>query len=203
MPALAKFLPYVLPHVQGCTLPFAEMAIRQSADEFCRKSRVLRETPDAIEVLPGQTEYEISPDTGGTVIYDVADVEISGQTLEAFEKNSAYMKWRTFFTLKKTGRETLLLLKTVPMQRGWMSLTLILVPEAGISTLPDPLFDDWREVLAAGALARLCATPNQPFTQLDLAQYQRGLFQDGVHAALVKATLGGGFKATLRVRPSP
>jgi hypothetical protein len=202
MQSLSKFFPYVLPHAQGCTQPFAEMALRQSADEFCRASRVLREHPEAIEVFPGKTAYEIESEENGMAIYDVADVEISGQSLEAFEKNSARAPHRRFYTLRKIDGETTLLLKKPPTQRGWMSLTLILAPEAGTSALSDPLFDDWREIIAAGALLRLCATPNQPFTNASLVQYHREVFRDGVTSAVAQATLGG-IKATLRVQASP
>jgi hypothetical protein len=202
MPALSKFFPYVLPHAQGCTQPFAEMALLQSADEFCRKSRVLRETPEDIAIVPGRTEYEIEPDANGVAIYDVDDVEISGQPLEAFEKNSARIPGKRFYSLKRSDGETLLVLKKPPAQSGWLSLTLILVPKAAATGLPDSLFDDWREAIASGALARLCATPNQPFSSSELAQYHQGLFRHAVVAAAAKATLGG-IKATLRTRPYP
>jgi hypothetical protein len=200
MKALSKFLPYVLPHVQGCTQTFAEMTLRQSADEFCRESRALRETPEEIGIVPGQTEVDLAPDGSGVVILDVADVEISGQPLEAFERNSAGIFGKKFYTLRKSNRETWLILKEPPARAGRLTLSLILVPEDTAPGLPDSLFDDWREAIVSGTLVRLITTPNQPFTNPELVQYHQGRFRRGVAAAIAKATLGG-FKATLRTIP--
>jgi hypothetical protein len=201
---LSKFFPYLMPQAQGLTEPFAEMMLRQAADEFCRKSRFLREFMD-IRVTPGQADYALSPDTSGAEVHDLI-ADLAGHRLQALPPDLQRSPARhpghpLFYTqFLQDGTPTLRLIGP-PKHPDVLALTLILRPSAKTAQLPDVLFDEWRETLVSGALARLCATPNQPFSSPDLAGYHRALFADGITQAVARATLGNG-KAPLHVRPA-
>lgn len=202
---ITKLLPYVLPHVQGCPDPFAEQAIRDSADEFCRCSRVLREFAEPISVVPGESDYELLSETPGMLAFDVAFVRFNNQPLTSSVPELQHRLSRNgngktrFYTVPTPG---IIRLIAPPDCAGTLELVLILRPGNSATSLPDAFCEEWKEGIVSGAISRLCATPNQSFSNGELSAYHQQRFEVETGRASSRAVLGN-TRATLRVQAHP
>jgi hypothetical protein len=203
---LSKFLPYVLPHVPGCTDPFAEQAVRDAADEFCQFSRAVREALEPITLAVGVSDYEISSETAGCVVYDVTDVMIDGSPIEPIQPEIInrlalpLSKGAMFYTIPFPG--TIRLVGKPTEHQTTLTMTGIIRPMESSTSVPDVLLNDWRDTIVSGALTRLMAVPEQPFTNTALVSYHRSFFNSGILRAANRGLLGN-TKVSLRVQAHP
>jgi hypothetical protein len=75
-------------------------------------------------------------------------------------------------------------------------------PQRGSLAIPDWLYEDWWEVIKAGALARLMVIPGQSWTNPGLASTFRREFDTGCREAKIEANKNR-TSASLRVRYNP
>lgn len=202
---IAKLLPFVLPHVPGCPDPFAEQALRDSADEFCRRSRVLREFAEPIRVISGESDYELLSEIPGMLAFDVVFVCLNHQSLSPLSPELQYRLSRNghggtrFYTVPTPG---IIRLMATPDCSGSLELVLILRPGNNATSLPDAFCEEWKEGIVSGAISRLCATPNQAFSNGELCAYHQQRFDVETRRAFSRAVLGN-TRATLRVQAHP
>ncbi len=68
--------------------------------------------------------------------------------------------------------------------------TVALTPTQTAAGLPDFIWNDYVEVLAAGTLARCMGMPDKPWTQMEQAKDKRAFFDHGITVAAAKAAKG-------------
>jgi hypothetical protein len=174
-------LPRVLEKAPQCPEPTAIRNLRDAAIEFCRRTRVWRETDtfDLTETCEPLAPFEGTqndesedPDTDkgkrlDPAMADWLDTEHSGWSVE--EGTPKFVTQRVPNTVQIT-----------PWSAGQLRLELILLPAQDTAELPDILIDTYPKEIADGALAAILALPKKEWTDLQTAAVHAGYFNDAL-----------------------
>lgn len=204
MKDLDAFMPAIRPYAPGCANVTAFAAIRLAAIEFCERTKLWR-WEDDFDVFADDAEQITTP--YGSVLLDLDKVFFEGDELERATPNYLDLHepgWRTFLQDGKPQYITQLELNTlrvVPSQAGHVNVYGWLKPSADAKQLPDFLSDQYREVIAAGALSRLLSQPGQPYTNPTNGAGYSALFEMKLTAISGKAP-NGQQRAPRRTRAS-
>jgi hypothetical protein len=192
--AYTAFLPYVLPGVYGCPDTAAEQAVRDTCIDFCKRTDLVQVILTPVDIVANQEDYTAVMPTGtqmarllgvawqGKWLTPVApddvqsDVALRGVTIGTAVP--AYGDPGYFF--QKTPETNVVSLYPIPNTALVAGLTIKVstYPTITSTTVDDQLFNEWHEEIAQGAIARLQATPGQPFSGNPLvarAVYERGI----------------------------
>lgn len=212
MKQLEDFFPDVLTEVPGCGPDLAKQAIRNTLIEFCEKTMIYQVTLDPITLLKGVAEYDIDPPEGYRV-HRIMKVWLRGSELSPIAPDMAsspeaysdfiggYSRSEaqpTGYLQRDSGTVTFL---PIPDQRYANAVTMrvALAPLRSSQAVEDFLFEQWGEVIAFGAKARLMLNPGKPFTNVEAATVQQARYISGRNDALQRA-LRGNVRSDLRVR---
>lgn len=174
MKSLSEFLTSINAYAPGCAVPTAYFGIRQAAIEFCERTKLWRHE-DELTVTAADPETIVTPT--GAVLIDIETATFNGgeplvpQTARWLD--ARYPTWRTGGVvdgepayLTQLDQNTV---RIVPGQAGTLNISMWLKPSQDCTTVPDFLPDQYRETIAWGALGRILMTPNQPYTNPQLA----------------------------------
>lgn len=209
MKDIELLLPRVFEAAAACPEPTAIRHLRDAAIEFCRRTRVWREsdefelTEDGCEGLApfqGTQIYEI---TSGSFVLD-ADGDEAGIPLDPvtidwldrerpgwrFEKGTP--RWIT-----QVAPNTV---RIAPRATGRLRLELILLPSEDAIELPDVLVDTYARQLADGAIGAILLLPTD-FRNPDLGAMHAGRFDQALGRFGARVPRGQQ-RAPRRVRPS-
>lgn len=178
------FYDLAVPDVPGCPLAMLDSALREAAIAFCEQSLAWKyEHPD-IAVVAATTEYPFVPPADAVVhaitYAQFADKEIKAHTSE---QNLRIWDWRhqTGAPEYVLGGITGLTLVPTPDTAGTLKLTVALKPSKDAPGVDDGMFDEYRQAIVHGALARLMLSPKKPYTDaaLGMAHQQQCAMQTG------------------------
>jgi hypothetical protein len=209
MTPLDEFLPYVLPDVPGCADVQALGAISSAAIEFCERSLVLQREHDPISVRANVGDYDLSPPSHHLVC----------KVMKAWYRNRVLVPYApddmddpgTYNPAHSTGGSTPIGYiqkdeRTITLCRApgadeanAVTLRVALKPTRHATSVDDALFEDWVEVIAAGAKSSLQIVPGKTFSNPQMAAFNQGAFIAGINVAMVKANKGH-TRANLSVR---
>lgn len=191
-------------YAPGCPDTTMYFGIRQAAIEFCERTRLWRYEDDLTSTV---AEAEILVAPTGAEIHEIELVLFNGQELEP--KSTSWLDenmlgWRAgilsgtphFYT--QTEPNTI---RIVPREAGSVDVAVWLKPSQDATELPDWLVDQYREVIAQGALARLLLIPNQAFTNADLGVAFANMFERKLDGMTTKS-LAGQQRAPVRTKAS-
>ena len=199
------FYEYVFPSVQGCPTSIVKHAIRSACIDFCARTLIWKQDSTLNDVIAGLSMYTFAPPSGAKVVtpYRVAikdadsgkDKELAAYSLETLESFSP--SWRedtseypdkyvliTDDTIRLIGTPT----RDLPES---LSAGVALKPTRDAEDCPSFLYEDWAEVIAAGALAKLHASKEKVWAIPELVSYYTKLYRDGISRARSKATKSG------------
>lgn len=203
MATLSNFYPYVLPEVPGCPEISVDVALRSSLIEFCEKSLVIQRDHDPLTVVAGVVDYDFEPPTGSLVIKVMKAWYKSEELipLAPDEVEDAELYNRSFSDANTAGSQPRYIL-----QKDERTFSLYPIPDANVangltmrvaykptrtaSSFEDVLFEDYAEVIAAGAKARLMMSPGKTYTNPQLAVAMMDMFGRGVNTARSRAGRG-------------
>lgn len=208
------FLDYVLPHVPGCTNEMAIHEIRNTAIEFCEKSMILQRDHDPVTIVKGTVDYDFEPPTGYLVTKIIKawykTKELTPLAPDEINKAEVYNRMFTGADVGQTDPRNILqkdertyTVYPVPMETAPMSLTMrvALKPTRASTTIDDVIFEDYAEIIGAGAKARLMMSPGKPYSNPQGAVAHLGMYQSGLNVARQRAVHGyvrGDLKVKLR-----
>jgi hypothetical protein len=185
MKDLDTLLGRVLERAAACPEPTALRYLRDAAIEFCRRTRVWRESDsftlsgDDAEVLavePGAVIYEISHARLGDIDLEPVTIDWLDAEEPGWRDDESGPRW---ITQSAPGT-----LRVAPApdddDDDELTVQLILIPSQDADQLPDFLVDDYPNVLADGALAKILALP------ADFGNPQLAI----MHAQLFEAEIG-------------
>lgn len=203
MTELDVFLPSIMPYAPGCPEPTAFAKILQAAQQFCERTRLWRDE-DSFELTGDDCNVMCAPD--GATVFQIESASVGGVPLEPIahaDLNRLHPHWREddgsaryisqFMpdsVLIAPGRAT-----------GTLRLTTILRPTDDAEMLPDFIAQQYRQVIADGALAEILMLPLQSFTDPDRAQFYALRFSSKLDA-LFHRNIKGQQRAPARTRPS-
>lgn len=196
------FHPFVLPYVGRAPLQTVDHALRQSAIELCGiAAHLWIERLDTLLAEPYQTEYALPLDDQVTIVkllrvtVDDRDVTLIAGGPDGVERRRTYVTDPTAWLIDRTTLNVVpVMAKDTPID-VWVGLK----PSQKAFELPERVFEHHMELVARGALARLYSIPGQPWTDLNLAEFQRTQFLADANSAARGAERG----FTRRSTPDP
>ena len=193
MKDIELLLPRVLEKAAACPEPTAIRHLRDACIEFCRRTRVWRES-DTFE-LSDDDDEALAP-YERTQIYEISnaafiapadpeddedateDTPLDPVTMDWLDKERP--NWRTeegqprYIT--QTGPNTV---RIVPKAAGSLRLELILLPAIDADQVPDILIDNYSREIADGAIGSVLLLPAE-FGNAQLGALHAGLFEQAL-----------------------
>lgn len=203
MKSIDEFLPKIHQFAPGIADPVAYEWIVQAAIEFCEKTRAWVDF-DEYTLSGIDPSGIIAP--ADSVIHEIATLNFNGEELQPrspADMDNLVPGWRQGRARGNPMYFTQMTPNTVavaPLQAGRITAWLTLKPSPDARMLPDFLSDQYRQVIADGALARILVLPNQPFTNPTLAQAMLTNFQ---YKLMTLATKGASGQQRARLRSKP
>jgi hypothetical protein len=205
--SLDAFHPDVAAHLAGCPDPVMDRAILNAAIEFCQRSLAWNETQDAETITLADLPYQVGGAPAGGVVCEVVSVSVDGNAVD--QKNARTLDARGDWRSETGVSEGYVMVAadTIDLWRRpaaadtvSMIVTAAYMPTRSASSLPDFLYTQHAESIAAGALARLFILPGQPWTDAGLATGWRGMFNAAADElrAKVMRSFGGPVRVTYR-----
>lgn len=170
MKAWTLYLPSVLPDVNTCPQPIAVQAVRDTAIDFCTDSRIWQETQPAYYLTAGGVSYDLDADVD-TRVQRIIEASIAGSEIAVLSVETCdrlYPGWR--FGLAGTPEAVTQMqpdqfsVLPQPTSTTAIVLSVVLVPTRDATEGPDFLFDEFYDVLCAGAKARLMLMKDKPWS---------------------------------------
>jgi len=203
MKAFSVFLNDVMPEVPGCTIEIATHAIKNSCIEFCEKSLIIQRDHDPVTVVAGIVDYDFEPPTGmlvtrimkawhkTLVLTPLApdDVEFAEVYNRLFNGANVDRKDPQYILQKDERTFSLYGIPATTVANG-LTMRVALKPSRSATTVDDVLYEDYAEVIAAGAKARLMMSAGKPYTNPQIAAVQLDMFRQGTNVARQRATRG-------------
>ena len=184
--------------VPGCPQPVALQALLDTAIDFCDRTRIVKHTTDPVPVRPGEPTYDIDLPSGTTVAR-VLNVWYDGRLLELapIQTVTAHGAYVVGEGLGRPTAAYVLEPATIRLfpppgqdADGRLTVQVSLKPTRTARAVDDTLFDDWAEVIVAGALARLAIMPGASFSNVELAAVGAAQYGAGVSAAKLEGRKG-------------
>lgn len=195
MSSLDTFLSHVRPWAPGVPDPTAFKNIRLAAIEFCERTRLWK-YEDEFDVLAATPTSDITT-PAGSILHDIEVVLFNGKELlpkATRDLDRLEPGWRTgdlgsglpkYFT--QIDQSTL---RVVPVMDGTVYLCARLKPAQDATEIPDFIANEYREVIAWGALSRLLTIPGQSYTSPELGQFYAQKFSEKLDRLSTKGTTG-------------
>ena len=191
------FYDMLMPELPGCPQAAADHALRRCAVEFCEQSLVWQAFHPEVAISAGTADYAFSPPEGA-LVHAILRAALDGGELETSVPGRAGGSLHgqqggggsPRYVLGGTTRFTL---APEPAAAGILAMTVVLKPSPDSQGIEDWLFDEYREPIAHGTLARLMLSPKKPYSNIDLAAYHRQQF-------IVKTAAAGARAATRHAR---
>lgn len=196
------FLEDVFPSVQGCPKSMVIHAIKAACIDFCEKTLIWKQDSIQNDIIMGEASYTFAPPAGAKVVMpyrieivssvDNINVELSAcslETLESFDPNWRAKEQRVPQSYLLITDDTVRLIG-IPTENIPESLTayVALKPTRDAEECPSFIREDWADVIAAGALAKLHAHAGKVWAQPSLVSHYTKLYRDGISRARSKAS---------------
>lgn len=198
MTAWAAFYPFVLPAVRGCDTDVVDFHIREAAIEFCRRSQCWKqEIP--ITPVADQPSYLIPLPTGAvaSLLLRFTLININGIAFDSYglvapergrELDREYV-YSCYAYLSDDGLT--LTVQPVPSAiDGQLVPYLSLKPARAATSIPDFIFEQYADSIAAGALAKLLDMPKTNWRDAGKAATSHAKFEADCGSAAVRVSRG-------------
>lgn len=187
MKPVSELLPRLMPRVVGCPEPMALQALVDSAIEFCERSLVIRHTLDGFATIPEVAEYDLDAPYQQRVAR-VISVTCDGLTLTAVPPTApgelVQLGLPNTYSTRYDGTTTVLELRPTPDSVKTIVVQVAASPTTSATALEDELVGRWFDALLAGATSRLMVTPNQPFSNFELAAMYSNMYRGEIGRAI-------------------
>lgn len=207
------FLSRTLSEVPGCPEIAAIQALRDSAVEFCEKSLIHQVDHDPVSSIAKIFDYDLESPVTGTRVTKIMRAWFQGEPLEpaapdqvldptAYNQfisgvSTAYSTPKLYF---QKDHATFSLFpvpdKSIP---NAVTLRVALAPLRDANIVADFLYEQWVEVISAGAIYRLQSSMGKAYHNPKLAQVFGDEYRRGINDARHKAVRGY-TRANLRVQ---
>jgi len=203
MPLLSAFYPYVVPTAPGVPDFTVDRVLVDAAIQFCRDTLIWVADIDPVPLVPGTDAYELFADANADVLA-VLDARVrSGSRTTALHRSTPRQQYEM---VGQSGAPTSYnhaisnTISVFPASQaaGTLECVAALQPKAGATTLPDMLYQDWRETIGAGAASRLLMV----YGDLRMASTAEMVYLAGVSRANAQRQVGRQ-RTPLRSTPVP
>lgn len=181
------FLPDVLPHCPGCPDLVAEDEIRNAAEEFLEKSYVWRYAASGMTTVQDQTDYTPTLPANARMV-KLHEATLAGAVLDIDdiaegETGSAYKACTPDMVIIRIGPDA-------PAPDLAVKVRLSLSITKASTGLTDELYNAYSRQIAYGAVARICAHADKPYTNPQKSGTERARFLEEIDEAKYKKARG-------------
>ena len=204
MAALSAFTNEIVLGAPGCPYPLAEHYLRNTAIDFCNRTKYITEELAEITVAAGATSSTLTLSAGEEVA-EVTMAYADGEPLEPvsevqLQRDVGNWKERTGTPTHFLSSSTTIRLYPTPTTDVTLVVTVAKRPTSTATTLSDVLNTEWREAMISGSLGGLLMIPKQGFTDPQMGMVQRQIYNDWIISAQAKAYKKTSY-APMRVEP--
>lgn len=198
---LDPILRAMLPSAPQCPEPAAVQAAVQTATEFCRQSGIWRET---FQLAVSPSDDTIIPLPANTLIHEIESVRWTGAgyngcpltPISLRDLEHHHSGWRDWSPgvpewITQTTWNTV---RLVPGAYGDTEIAVTCMPHPEAEELPDYLVLQFRDMLAAGALAKVLMTRDTPYHDPRVAAVHEARYRemaDDAYAASIRGQQRG------------
>lgn len=203
MKQLDDFLPFLLPHVPGFAVPTSQMALVQTAIEFCDRTSVIQEISEQA-ARAGVAVYDVDV-PNQQVLIRIQEVLHDGKPLDVASYPVADIPdGRPMFVMTPlpTQAEFTIIPAPAPDHVATLAVRASFKPAPDADQLHDDLYTQWLDAMVQGALRRMYSMPGQPFTSMTNAQIAGAAFEKYVCDARLVASRKR-LVSSMRARPRP
>jgi hypothetical protein len=206
MKAISEFFSRLIPYVPGCSEPLAQQALLDSAIAFCEASQVIRHDLDVFNTVVGRASYELDlpsqQQLARILLVKVGDQEIYAELAESRGYPPEADAIPTAFFTTRNDSDLACQLYPVPDKVYPVRVRVALRPTKAATQLENDLVDYWTDPIVDGAMARILAIPDQPFSDLNKAMMMRASAARGIHNARIEGNYGR-VRGSMRVKQRP
>ncbi len=193
------FLIEVTPYVRDVPEIVAVQAVRNACIQFCEKTRVLQTNLDPMTAIAKQSEYDLEPDAGYTVV-DIMEAWYGDQLLipKAVEELTRIYRTSNWNELEGNPyyyfRQPTTVMRLVPTPKqseaSKIKVRAAIAPTRGSSSIDSEIYERYLEFIGYGARARLYDTANQPYYDPKSAQVYLKRFSDAINEVRTRVNKG-------------
>ena len=199
MTPLDAFLPLIRGRLPGCPDIVLKDAVRDACIEFCRRTELLTEDI-SLSVTADDPAYALTASGGDA--WEVLSIRRESSPLQPVNRQEFTLLGLTtqtgtpgYYYLEGDGA---LVLGPIPDADETLTVLVTVVPAENATTVPDALYQDHRETIAAGARAwvrrNLGDWVNPELEAMDRKAFEYAIHNQNIHRAR------GGANTPLRVR---
>lgn len=181
----------IAPFVPFCPDPVIEEYIIDVLRDFCHFTRLWDDNElDAINIEADTHTYAITSSAGDIVCVDYAEVDgvpIRPTSLDELNRTGRYHPrgnrlWRQYDTTRSTmyitGMTDNIRLVFTPSEAitGGLVVWVCLKPSEGSATVEDFLWNEFKDVITEGVIARLLGIKNRPWSDLQESLVRKELY---------------------------
>lgn len=192
MKTWADFYQFCGADVPGVSIFAAERELRRATQEFCERTKAWKEDLDPAHIFPNVDLYDVEVPKGATII-KITEIRQDGHAIHLMTPDSGYSSGIEFISPVQFR------VVPMPVSRSRLTMKAVLQPDHGAPGVADLIYNQYAELIGAGAKARLYLQPEKPYTNPALAAVEREKFEQGI--ARVKLDAAKGYSgAPLRTR---
>jgi len=209
--ALTAFYDEVRSRIPGCPSSVIQREILNVLRDLCERTNIWKEDLDSIDVVADTAEYSLTAPSGADFVknnpVNVAyynDVPIRPTTRKvldatgtAWQNNSGSSPNRFFLIYPSTVR--LYPMPSEALDEG-LDIYAVLKPSLDATTVEDFLYDDHRDAVIAGTLARIFNQNGQPWFNDVAAKDEASAYRREIASALANIQRG---HTTTELRAQP
>lgn len=202
---LSLITPTIKPYIPDCLEPVIDQYVHIAAVELCRRSLKWTERKATATLDATSFPYTI-PTTTGTRIVKVLSVVINSISLERSDIETEEQSdgdWLTTtgepcrFVEESSG---VLMIVPLPDTAVDVTIEVAIEPSDNGTSIDDTIYaEHWLDI-QAGAMAKLCVMPGKPWTDANIALYNRDIFERGIENAKTQTYINrrvGGMRSRL------
>ena len=203
---MSDLLVDVNPYAPGCPSVVALAKLRESAQNFCRRSLILNVDISGT-VLGADVDLNVLLANPDLTVVKVIEAYADGVELNAVARDYLRSRNPGYASVQGPARviyqtsEHQAHLYPAPDVGQAFRAVVAVAPTNTATTLPDDLIEAWKDAVVGGALMRICMTPGQPYTSQDMAAYGSALLSDGITRARVQFNQSFGRESRVTLRP--
>lgn len=187
------FLPEVLPFAHGCSDMVATHAVKNAAIEFCEKTDWWLYELDPIYAVVGVQDYDLDDLPEQTTIVRLVQAAYDGRQMDQMSTDQLRARfgltWRSLapglprWCVQVMQDQVSLVPAPAAGSTAKLTVMISLRPSRDSVVCDSSILERWAEVVGQGALARLCSSAGQPFSNAGAAATYRARFNVGCNEA--------------------
>lgn len=205
MSTFERITKYVKPRVPGAPNPLIEDAIRDSAIEFSKRTRIWRYTHTIASTVGNDQTLLVDADTD---VFEIESARFDSRSIDPISVPSLdgdSPGWRdldadTPIYYTQIEPNTIRLVP-VASTAAELKMGLLMAPSSTATTIPDWMVEKHYKAIAYGAIGELSEIPEQPFFNETLSIYYQGKFEGAIEK-LTKQTIKGQQRARPKTKSS-